>query len=206
MSQENLIQALIFDIGQVIVRVHFERAVEALARNAGIFPTRVRETMEGNARLRDFQEGRITELAWYKWLSAELGLSLDFEGFCDVWNSALDNEPILGEDLFACLAAGYRLVLLSNTDPIHAAHLEAYFAFPRHFPARVYSFAVGLSKPSPAIYRHAIAQAGVEPHSILYVDDSPEYVEAGRRAGIEAHRFENSLALLAELRARKLLP
>ncbi len=206
MSHENLIQALIFDIGQVIVRVHFERAVEALAGNAGVLPTRVRATMEGNARLRDFQEGRITEFAWYKWLSAELGLSLDFEGFCNVWNSALDNEPILDEDLFARLATRYRLVLLSNTDPIHAVHLEARFGFPRHFAARVYSFTVGASKPSPAIYRHAIAQAGVEPHSILYVDDSPEYVEAGRRAGIEAHRFENSSALLAELRARKLLP
>ncbi len=206
MSRENPIQALIFDIGQVIVRVHFERAVEALASNAGIFPSHVRATIGGHARLRDFQEGRITELAWYKWLSAELGLSLDFEGFCDVWNSALDNEPILGEDLFARLAAGSRLVLLSNTDPIHAAHLETHFTFPRHFPARVYSFAAGASKPSPAIYRHAIAQAGVEPHSILYVDDAPEYAEAGRRAGMQAHRFENPAALLAELRARKLLP
>ena len=56
------------------------------------------------------------------------------------------------------LAAKCRLALLSNTDPIHVAHFEASYSFVRHFPVRVYSCRVGSSKPSPAIYHHALRE------------------------------------------------
>jgi len=200
------IQALIFDIGQVIVRVNPRRAAEALAQGAGTTAERVLATIEGNAPLRDMQEGRLSPREWHKYLSEQLGLRLAFERFCDAWNSALDRETIVDENLFAQLGGRYPLVLLSNTDPIHVAYMEANFRFPSYFLARVYSCAVGASKPAQAIYQHAIVQTGVEPRSILYVDDSPDYVEAGGRAGMQTHRFKGAAALLAELRARRLWP
>ena len=38
------------------------------------------------------------------------------------------------DSLFEHLSKSYRLGLLSNTDPIHVAHLEATYSFFRYFP------------------------------------------------------------------------
>ena len=100
-------------------------------------------------------------------------------------------EPILQESLFANLAARCKLAVLSNTDPLHSAVLEAEFSFLRHFPARIYSWRVGASKPSAAIYQAALDALGVDASEALYIDDIPDYVEAARAIGMDAIRFEN---------------
>jgi putative hydrolase of the HAD superfamily len=119
---------------------------------------------------------------WHEHLTRRFGVRLGFEEFCEAWNRALARETILEEKLFAELGGRYGLALLSNTDPIHVAHMEANFGFMRHFPAaaRVYSCAVGARKPSPAIYAKGIAACGVPAREILYVDDVGEYIAAGR--------------------------
>ncbi len=115
------------------------------------------------------------------------------------------SETILDDELFAKLAERYGLALLSNTDPIHVAYLESHFSFFRHFPARIYSCRVGVCKPDAAIYRRAAAAAGVRADEILYIDDIAEYIEAGRRAGMDVHLFRSAESLKEDLRNRGLL-
>ncbi len=201
------LRALVFDIGRVIVRVNITRALGTLGAGAGLglFPEQVWSAIQSDPCWRDWQEGRITPRDWRAHLYSRLGFALTFEEFCAAWNSALDPKPILGEELFAELGARYRLVLLSNTDPLHVAHLEENFSFPRHFPARVYSCAVGASKPDAVIYRRAIEEAGAPAEQILYIDDTADYVEAGRSAGMQGFLFEGPAELLGELRRRGIL-
>ena len=198
-------RGLLFDIGRVIVRVDINRALGALVVSAGLSPEQIWEAIQADPRWRDWQEGRIAPRDWHQHLARRFGFPLSFNEFCAVWNSSLAGETILGDDLFAQLAARYRLGLLSNTDPIHVAHLEANFGFVRHFPARVYSCTAGTTKPDPAIYRRAISELGLPPDQILYVDDEPKYTEAGRQAGIQAIVFTGAGPLLAELRHRGIL-
>jgi FMN phosphatase YigB (HAD superfamily) len=199
-------RALVFDIGRVIVQVDPQRALETLGASAGLSAGQVWAEIKSDPRMHDFQEGRLTPRQWHRHVARHFGLPLSFREFCAAWNSALDGKPILSEDLFVELAARYRLVLLSNTDPIHVAHLEAHFDFLRHFPARVYSCAVGASKPDAAIYRRAILAAGVAPQEILYIDDVADYVEAGRRAGMQVLLFHGAQQLRDELRHSGILP
>jgi len=200
------VEALVFDIGNVILRVHPDRAARALASRAAVGARRLLQVVAQEAPLKDFQEGRVRAHEWYRCLRELLALRVTFREFCDVWNLVLDPKPILEETLFATLAKRYRLVLLSNTDPIHVAHMHRNFRFPQYFPFRIYSCAFGASKPAPDIYREAIQCAGVEPGQILYTDDVPEYVEAGRKAGMQAVCFENRRKFYAQLRRRRILP
>jgi len=202
---EDSIRAVIFDIGQVIVRVDVPRAAEALGRPAGLTARHVLDAVERDARLRDFQEGRLTPREWHAHLAQRFGFPYTLEEFRTIWNSALDPTPLLEESLFADLGRRFRLVLLSNTDPLHVTHMEESFGFVKHFPARVYSCSVGVSKPHAEIYRKALAGAGASAANVLYVDDVLEYVEAGRAAGLEAVRFTDREQLLSELRRRGLL-
>jgi glucose-1-phosphatase len=198
-------RALIFDIGRVIVDVDLTRSLGRLGAGAGLSAEQVWAAIQADPRWREWQEGRIASRDWQAHLAHRFGLALSFEEFCTAWNSCLVRETILDEDLFAKLASRYRLGLLSNTDPIHVAHLETHFSFVRHFPVRVYSCTAGACKPELAIYRQAIRKINVAAEQILYVDDQPEYVAAGGQAGMQSIVFAGAEHMLGELRQRGLL-
>jgi HAD superfamily hydrolase (TIGR01509 family) len=98
------------------------------------------------------------------------------------------------------LAQSYCLALLSNTDPLHVAHMESTYEFFHFFPTRIYSCSVGASKPDPLIYRRALKACEVQADKAVYIDDVRCYAEAARRLGMTAIVFQSTEQLHAELR------
>jgi glucose-1-phosphatase len=193
-------RAVIFDVGRVIIRVDLSRSVGTLGKRDTSPAThlQVLRELEADSRWPDWQEGRMNAREWHAHLSKKLEFSHNFEEFCAIWNSVLDRETILPDALFERLATKCRLALLSNTDPIHVAHMEANFPFVRHFPARVYSCRVGSSKPSPAIYHHALREVGALPEEAMFIDDMYENTSAAASLGLSAFHFTSAEELLAE--------
>lgn len=191
-------KAIIFDIGRVIIQVDFARASEVFGKRDGLSAEQVWNALQTDTRWDDWQEGRMTPRDWYKHLSEKFQLSLSYEEFCASWNAVLDPVTILPDPLFERLAASCRLALLSNTDPIHVAHIEAAFGFVRHFPVRVYSCRVGTSKPAPTIYHHALRELDALPEEALYVDDLRENVATAVRLGMTGFHFASPGELLSE--------
>lgn len=193
-------RAIIFDIGQVLIRVDISRAMEGLASGLSLTAKEVRYAIENDPRRMDWQEGRISPPDWYLHLTKRLGASVTFEQFCEVWNRALDPNPIHSESFLENLSRKYRLALLSNTDPIHMSHEEARFPFFRFFPIRVYSYRVGASKPDPVIFRQALRACKVQAEEAVYIDDVAAYAEAARRLGMTGIVFQAPEQLKSDLR------
>jgi FMN phosphatase YigB (HAD superfamily) len=191
-------RAVIFDIGRVIVRVNLARSVETLGGHKGLSHEQALRELQADPHWRDWQEGRIAPQDWHKHICEKFHLSIGFDDFCRIWNSVLDPVPILPELLFARLAKSCRLALLSNTDAIHVAHMEATFPFVRHFPVRVYSCHVGASKPAPLIYHHALREIDALPEEAMFIDDVRENAVAAASLGITAFHFTSAEELLAE--------
>lgn len=192
------LRAIIFDIGRVLVRIDIRRVQSGLAQGLSLTPEELWSAIEKDPRWHDWQNGRIAPHDWHLHLCQRLGISLNFEQFTVVWNSALDPQPIHPLALFEDLSKRYRLTLLSNTDPIHVAHLEATYNFYRCFPKgqRIYSCAVGASKPDPLIYREALRVSKVRAAEALYIDDIPAYVEAARQLGLSGIHYQSPEQLL----------
>lgn len=198
---DRTVRGIIFDIGRVLVRVDIRKAKMGLADGLPLSPEELWSAIENDPRWRDWQEGRMSARDWYLNLSKRLGLSLDFETFTSVWNSALDPLPIHSNELFEALSKRYRLGLLSNTDPIHVARLESSYDFFRYFPqsVRIYSCVVGASKPDPLIFREALKTCHVRAEEAVYIDDIPAYAEAARRLGMAAIQYQSPDQLRGEL-------
>lgn len=195
------LRAVIFDIGRVLVRVNIEGVKAALADGLPLSPKELWSAIEKDPRWPDWQEGRMSARDWHLHLGKRFNLSLSFEQFTAVWNSALDPQPIHDNSLFAELSRDYRLGLLSNTDPIHVARLESTYEFFDYFPktARTYSCSVGASKPQPLIYQHALRACKVRAEEAVYIDDISAYVEAGRRLGLTGVHYQSPSQLCTEL-------
>lgn len=197
------IKAVIFDIGRVLVRVDVSRSMQSLAQSVSLSPQEIWTAIEKDPRWHDWQEGRISPRDWHLHLSKRLGGSLTFEQFSEAWNRALDPAPIQDNSLFESLRKSFRLGLLSNTDPIHVAQLEATFDFFRFFPkpARTYSCVVGASKPSPLIFRDALKSLRVRAEESVFVDDVEAYVSAARSLGMHGIHYQSPDQLRAGLNA-----
>src|SRR5207245_1896163 len=171
-----------------------------LASGLSLTPQEVWSAIEKDPHWLDWQEGRISPRDWHLHLTKRLGASLTFEDFTEVWNRALDPDPIHRESFFEKLCKNYRLALLSNTDPIHMSHEEERFPFFRFFPMRIYSYRVGASKPNPVIYRKALQACKVRAGEAVYIDDVAAYAEAAQplvNAGIV---FQSPAQLKSDLR------
>ena len=170
----------------------------SLGKRDGLTHVQVLRELEADPRWLDWQEGRITPRYWYTHLASKLEFSYSFEEFCSIWNGVLVPGQILPDSLFERLARNCRLALLSNTDPIHVAHIEASYSFVVHFPVRVYSCRVGLSKPGPAIFQHALLELESLPEDTLFIDDVVENVAAAQRLGIQAYHFTSAPDLMEQ--------
>jgi HAD superfamily hydrolase (TIGR01509 family) len=193
-------RAIIFDIGRVLIRVDISRAMSGLAAGLSLTPEEVWSAIEKDPRWLDWQEGRISPRDWHHHLAQRLGASLTFEQFAEVWNRALDPNPIHPDSFFEKLAKNYRLALLSNTDPIHMSNEEARFSFFRFFPIRIYSYRVGASKPDPLIFRAALTACKVRAEEAVFIDDVPAYAEAAQRLGMAGIVYQSPEQLQVDFR------
>jgi HAD superfamily hydrolase (TIGR01509 family) len=158
--------------------------------------------IEKDPRWPDWQEGRMSARDWHLHLGRRFGTALTFEQFTHAWNQALDPEPLQSDALLESLQKTYRLALLSNTDPIHVAYMEANFSFFRYFPesARIYSCRSGASKPSPILYQAALRACKAKADETIYIDDVATYVEAAGSLGMAGIQYREQGELLGDLR------
>ncbi len=142
--------------------------------------------------------------------------------------TALTHRPPMlpgAVDVLASLKAlGLQVGLISNagiTPGVVLARLLADMGLGRHFDATVFSDEVELSKPSPAIFAHALDELGLTPDEAVFVGDQPVLdVQGARRAGMwmvqigdlscegeQPHARVSTLAeLVPALRALALVP
>jgi HAD superfamily hydrolase (TIGR01509 family) len=178
------IRAIISDIGRVIVGVDVSRAMQGLSSGIALSPKEIWGAIEKDPRFPDLQDGRISARDWHLHIVRRLGGNLTYDQFIQAWNAALLPETLQPDSLWAGLAKKYKLALLSNTDPIHVAHMESTFTFFKYFPVRIYSCAVGMSKPNPAIYQEALRASKVKANEAVYIDDLEENVAAAKALGM----------------------
>ena len=196
-------RAIIFDIGRVLVHIDPRQAQKALSNGLPFSSEELWSAIEKDPHWKDWQEGRISARDWHLNLCKRFGVRMPFDTFVNAWNSVLDSKPIHPDSLFAKLAKNYRLGLLSNTDPIHVAHLESTYSFYNYFPkaVRTYSCAVGACKPDPLIFRHALKACKVQATEAVYIDDIAAFAEAARSLGMHGLQYTSPEQLQVDLHA-----
>lgn len=197
-----MIKTLIFDLGNVIIPFDFGRAYARVEQLTGLDRATIRSRI-GTSDLPDrLESGRIAPQAFVEELSAVLGFPIGYTEFRELWSSIFFPETLLPESLFESLKGRFRLLVLSNTNPMHFEMVRENYPLLRHFDHYVLSYEVGALKPDPLIYREAIRHAQCDPGECFYTDDIAAFVEGARRQGIDAVQFTGFDPLRDELQAR----
>jgi putative hydrolase of the HAD superfamily len=199
------IEAVIFDLGRVIVDVDVHRpAGFVFSQMSQADVERLIMAVMGDELMMRFNTGRVGTQEFYDGLTERFGLAPGFEEFKDLWCGVF--SPIAGmEELIRQLNGAYRLGLLSDTDPLHWAYLHSKYPVLNLFERPTLSFEVGAVKPDPAIFLAAAKNVDTPVERCLYIDDLAANVQGAVAVGMTGIVFGGAGALREELVERGML-
>ncbi|MCK6471495.1 MAG: HAD family phosphatase [Planctomycetes bacterium] len=181
------IEAVIFDLGRVLIDVQHNGALLEVGRHAHVEPAVLGERLARNMDILDaFEIGAYEPEEFHRRLTAALGVTLTFKAFESVWNSVFTGEIAPTAALARQLQADarVRVAALSNTNAIHVEHMRSTWPLFSELTNVFLSNEIGKRKPQPAAFQHVVDALGVRPERVVFVDDLEENVAAARTLGM----------------------
>lgn len=198
------IEAVIFDIGNVLIEWQPERFYDAEIgeeRRRALFETVDLHGMNDRVdRGHDFKET----------IYAEAEANPDFRDEVRLWHDrwiemakpAIDHSVHL---LRALRAEGVPVFALSNFGIGSFAYAETKYDFLTEFDRRYISGHMGVIKPDPVIYAMVEEDCGIAPDRMLFADDRADNIAAAEARGWKGHLFDGPRGWADRLVAEGLL-
>jgi putative hydrolase of the HAD superfamily len=179
--------ALLFDLGRVVLDVDFNRTLGRWAAHAGCAPAQLVELFFHDEAYRRHETGAISDAEFFAALRASLGIELSDAQFLEGWNAIFVGEMPGIAPLLSRAAQRLPLYAFSNTNGAHVEHFSvAYAGVLGHFREIFLSSTIGLRKPDAAAYDHVVKAMGVPAGRIVFFDDLAENIEGARARGLTA--------------------
>lgn len=195
---------IVFDLGNVLINFDYSIAGKKFDEIEPNLGKQFLENHKNNYHIhRAFEKGLISEEEFINIVLSGVNHKVDSETFVKIYSDIFTpNKDVIS--LLPILKKKFKLILLSNTDPLHKKYGWMNYQFLSHFDHLVLSFEVGSVKPEEKIFKAVEELSKVPPQKHLYIDDIAEYVEAAKKLGWDAIQFLNYSQLLEELRSRKI--
>ena len=184
------VDALLFDLGRVIIDINMSRMLARWAQLAGIPADHIARrgaNITGSEACRRHERGELTDAAFFAHLRQELAIELTDEQFIDGWNAIFVGEMPGIRRVLSRAQTRLPLFAFSNTNAAHQACFSVRFADLLAAFQKIYvSHEIGARKPEAAAFRAVVADMGMAPQRILFFDDIAENVAGARACGVRA--------------------
>ncbi len=205
---ERVIKNIVFDLGGVIMTLDPAEALRRFKALGLSDAERYLDAYTQSGIFGNLEEGKITAEDFRSKLSSLTGHELTFDECKHAWLGYRKDVPQRNLDLLKELRAkGYRLILLSNTNPFMMDWaLSCEFdgkgsSLNDYFDALYLSYRLGIMKPVPDFFRQVLDNENILPEEILFVDDGPRNVEAAGKLGFMTMCPDNGSDWTGELRS-----
>jgi putative hydrolase of the HAD superfamily len=196
-----VIRAIISDLGRVVLWFDNDVFLRKLAGRSGKPFAEVKAAVHGDLELlRRFDGGAVQPAGFHARVMEIVPADMDDGDFFAIYNDIFTPNPAVIGALEQAKAAGYKLLLLSNTDPERFGFVRRRFPAIALFDHFVLSYELKLLKPDPAIYLAAARAAACEPRECVFIDDMEENVRGAVEAGLAGIHYRPETDLAAELR------
>jgi len=198
MIEFNSLQNIIFDLGNVILKVDTQLSVEVF-RNKGVSKAdKVIANLFDKGIFHDFEMGNISADDFRSLFNQEANTFFSNLIFDEGWNAMLLYFFRDRIDLLKKLSAKYRIFMLSNTNEIHASEFEQMYANDFNgeslislFEKVYYSHQMHKRKPHQNIYRQVIDENNLIPKETLFIDDLLENINGAQSVGLQTFHLVN---------------
>lgn len=196
-------EALLFDLGGVLIEIDFDRAIAAWAPYSTLPPDVLRKRFKPDTEYERHERGEISASEYFRHLATTLQLDATVEQIEHGWNAIFVGEIAPTRKLIDSVRRVVPCYAFTNTNASHMATWSSLFprvvrAFDRVFT----SHQLGLRKPERAAFDRICALTNTPAESFVFFDDLAENVQAARDAGLQAVLVKSSEDVVAALQSR----
>jgi putative hydrolase of the HAD superfamily len=189
---------IIFDLGDVIIPIDLTAPMRNFAMLANLPEEQVVALWQEHNLVNQYETGLVDDEGFRNHVRQLFSQDKNAPaGWADdvidtAWNTVLLDLPLNRLERVKELGKKYRLFLLSNTSPIHIRQVNTVLknmgepTLEDLFERVFYSYEVRLAKPSPEIYQHVLAEAGLVAGETMFLDDNAANIQSAATLGIQA--------------------
>lgn len=195
------IKAVLFDLGGVVINIHFDRCFQSWANSAQLPFEHVKAKFKFDDAYASHEVSAISGAQYHAHICDLIGAPLSVSAFLQGWN-AIYGEPFRETlALIRDLKSKYRIYAFTNSNPLHREVWQEKFrdeltAFDRVFC----SSQLKHRKPDAAAFARIVSETKLGKNELLFIDDLKENVEGARAFGIQSVLFDDPLGTPAKLR------
>ncbi|WP_316202407.1 MULTISPECIES: HAD family phosphatase [unclassified Bradyrhizobium] len=194
--------ALLFDLGRVVIDIDFVQVVSRWAAHAGCPPERIAARFVRDEIYHGHERGTVSDAAFFANLRRQLGIDITDAQFLEGWNAIFVGQMPGIAPLLARAASRLPLYAFSNTNQPHIDHFSPRYAdLLGHFREIFLSSSIGLRKPDAEAYDHVVRAIGAPAERIVFFDDLAENIDGARTSGLQAVLVRSTADIAAALEA-----
>jgi HAD superfamily hydrolase (TIGR01509 family) len=185
--QRGSVDALLFDLGGVIMDIDFNRAFATWGRHAGCAPQLLATRFRADDVYERHERGECSAAEFFASLRTSLDIDISDAQFVEGWAEILVGEMPGVASLLVRAARHAPLYGFSNTNSAHVACFSPKFdSLLSHFQQIFYSYNIGHRKPDAEAYDVVIKAIGKPAGRIMFFDDLAENVDGASKRGLIA--------------------
>jgi len=188
----NNINAIIFDLGGVILDIDFPKIKESFKMLGFNDLEESFKLFQENQIFQKFERGEIEPQVFRNEMRKACPRPFSDKQFNEVWNSLLIGYPEENIKILQKLKNNYRTFLMSNTNEIHyqsyTQTLKDNFGIEKLddlFEKAYYSHTFGMRKPDKEFFELLIIENELNVERTLFIDDFEENINAAKEIGLQ---------------------
>ena len=195
-----MIDALLFDLGNVVMEVDFRRTFKRWAEVTGHHEDHFHRHWSEDDAYRAHEIGALSFSEYADALSDRLGVTMSEEDWRAGWNDLFVGAYGGVQARLEALKGEIGLFAFTNTNATHETEWRARYGHEvRHFETIYVSSTIGMRKPDEAAFHWVAGDMQLEPERILFLDDNPANVAGAGRAGMQTALIGSEADVLAAL-------
>jgi glucose-1-phosphatase len=196
-------EALLFDLGRVVIDFDFNRAFSRWARHARCDQKLISDRFRYDTAYERHERGEIDSKDFFASVRESLGIDISDAQLLEGWNSIFVGETPGVSELLVKAAERFPLYAFTNSNRAHEEYWSKQFSsILSNFKQVFVSSTIGLRKPEAKAYDYVVRKIGVSADRIVFFDDLLENIEGARVCGLRAVHVKsdadvaNALAIL----------
>lgn len=197
------IDALLFDLGGVLIDVDYHKTIDAFAQLGVQDPSDLYNQFGQNQLFDQYEKGEVSSKFFVEQLKLLTKIDTSASDIVIAWNAMIGDFPTEKIDFIAQLSQHNPCFLLSNTNEIHLKKAienlqkTAFNNLDDLFIKCYYSHIIGKRKPEVETFKWVVDQMGKQANKVLFIDDSPQHIEGAKLAGLEVIYYKEASDLFS---------
>ena len=195
------INALLFDLGGVIVDLDYNKTIEAFEAIGLEDAEHLYNQFNQSKIFDEFEIGSISREEFMGLLQEKIPQKVPQSKIKEAWNAMILGFEKSKLEQIKRYSEKIPCYLLSNTNEIHLEYIQTLLQevpfknLELLFTKCYYSHIIGRRKPHRETFEWVLNDMGSSPEDVLFIEDSPQHIRGAEKAKIKTLHFTNGRRL-----------